>query len=522
MPVNTAEPLISGSPVEGIDAQHHDRHVGRHVDHVRVPVGALRHERRAPGRLELPDDPRGDELQLHARRPTTSGVGSASRSRRRTPRARQPRRRTPPTSVTAVAGDRPAAQHRRAVDQRHARAVGSVLFASVGTWAGVTPITYSTSGFAAARTAEAPTDPTATSSRARRRPATSRRATDVGQRLRFSVTATNSLGVQTVASNAIRGGPGGRRPRRRRHRATRSCPSSRHDGGRPDALRERRRLERHVADRLRIRVAAMRNRRRHVDGSGCAPSPARRTRSTPCRPPTSAGACASRVTARNTLGTANATRTRPRRCRHARAGRRPTPTPDPRELPPGAVQLPGGKVLDPRHERLAARAPGRRRDRLRCRTRCARASSRSCSVSGSSTRAAMQCVTRSSSLARRRSSRPRPARCGRAATAGRGSSLTPHADFPLDGRSVQFMDPGAQAVGPAARGRLEPEARPGRNGAAERRALTSASGRRGPARSLRERSLRYPWIEAMIGISRIATMFAILIIGLIAGPAVSL
>ena len=32
----------------------------------------------------------------------------------------------------------------------------------------------------------------------------------------------------------------------------------------------------------------------------------------------------------------------------------------------------------------------------------------------------------------------------------------------------------------------------------------------------------YPWIEAMIGMIRIATMFAILIIGLIAGPAVSL
>ncbi len=34
--------------------------------------------------------------------------------------------------------------------------------------------------------------------------------------------------------------------------------------------------------------------------------------------------------------------------------------------------------------------------------------------------------------------------------------------------------------------------------------------------------LRYPWIETSSGIMRIATMFAILIIGLIAGPAVSL
>ncbi|CAN5783108.1 hypothetical protein BH20ACT14_BH20ACT14_02650 [soil metagenome] len=34
--------------------------------------------------------------------------------------------------------------------------------------------------------------------------------------------------------------------------------------------------------------------------------------------------------------------------------------------------------------------------------------------------------------------------------------------------------------------------------------------------------VRYPWIEPITGMSRIATMFAILIIGLIAGPAVSL
>src|ERR1700741_2988627 len=36
------------------------------------------------------------------------------------------------------------------------------------------------------------------------------------------------------------------------------------------------------------------------------------------------------------------------------------------------------------------------------------------------------------------------------------------------------------------------------------------------------RTRRYPWIEMTIGMIRIATMFAILIIGLIAGPAVSL
>ena len=38
----------------------------------------------------------------------------------------------------------------------------------------------------------------------------------------------------------------------------------------------------------------------------------------------------------------------------------------------------------------------------------------------------------------------------------------------------------------------------------------------------RRRGFAYPWIETMSGMIRIATMFVILIIGLIAGPAVSL
>ena len=79
VPVNTAEPLISGSPVEGIDAQHHDRHVGRPVDHVRVPVGALRH--RAEGSPTARTARRSHRRRAPATRsrPTTSGVGSASR-----------------------------------------------------------------------------------------------------------------------------------------------------------------------------------------------------------------------------------------------------------------------------------------------------------------------------------------------------------------------------------------------------------------------------------------------------------
>src|SRR3954451_18574320 len=46
--------------------------------------------------------------------------------------------------------------------------------------------------------------------------------------------------------------------------------------------------------------------------------------------------------------------------------------------------------------------------------------------------------------------------------------------------------------------------------------------RGGPGRGLHASGISYPWIETISGMIRIATMFAILIIGLIAGPAVSL
>ena len=57
-----------------------------------------------------------------------------------------------------------------------------------------------------------------------------------------------------------------------------------------------------------------------------------------------------------------------------------------------------------------------------------------------------------------------------------------------------------------------------REGGAERRRAALAGG---PSSLLVARRAQ-PWIAAMIGMIRIATRFAILIIGLIAGPAVSL
>ena len=102
----------------GLDADDDDRHVDRHGDHVRVPVGAVRCRRRAPRRLGLPVDPGSDELELHARRRRHRATSSRAGDR---VERRRIRRRGIESHVAGdtVDDDRPAAQHDRAVDQRN-------------------------------------------------------------------------------------------------------------------------------------------------------------------------------------------------------------------------------------------------------------------------------------------------------------------------------------------------------------------------------------------------------------------
>ena len=145
---------------------------------------------------------------------------------------------------------------------------GLSLFADIGTWAGATPITYTYQWVRCGADGGNADGSNCTFISGATTSSYIPSSDDVGQRLRIRVTATNSLGVQTVASNASAAvlaaehhGAAG---------TTQHVPALHlgHDGGRPDALREPRRLDRHVADRLRVRVAAMRNRRRHVERFG--------------------------------------------------------------------------------------------------------------------------------------------------------------------------------------------------------------------------------------------------------------
>ena len=120
VPVNTAEPVVSGSPVEGGTLMHHDRDVDRHRRSLRVPVGAMRRRRRAPRRLRLPVDPRGHELE--STRSRRRHRASAPRPGDRVEREGSATATSNPTDVvSAVDDDRAAAQHGRAVDQWHLR-----------------------------------------------------------------------------------------------------------------------------------------------------------------------------------------------------------------------------------------------------------------------------------------------------------------------------------------------------------------------------------------------------------------
>ena len=522
-PVNTAEPAHLGVGRRRVDAHHLDRHLGRHVDHVRVPVGALRRRRRPSGRLRLPVDPRSHELQLHARR---------RRHRAAAPRPGHgverrglgDRHREPVRCRAAVDDDRAAAQPRRAVDQRHVRRrAGSSSRASAPGRARRSSYAYQWMRCGADGGLPDGSNCTLDLGRRRRR-ATPSTVDDVGP-----ADPHPHHGVEQPRrrrpSPRTRRRRSPRRPRplpRRRRRATACCrrSSARRRVG-SDAHGERRPLDRNGAAPLLVPVAALRRRRRPVDRRPAARrSPARRGRSTRWPQHDLGQRLRVQVTARNTLGTATATSNATALVQAAGSTPAPSPTTPDRDTPArvrsgfpnGKYSIPVTSVSEP--ERLIVGEIG------------VHAEPRS--VAGAAARAPRP---------RRRHARLRRARCARLraldaarhllspASSARGRDgwarlrMTPQADFPLaSGQNVQFLAPRPQAVGRAAR-------RASRTGGScrSRPRAEKPSGRRfGPASAGPKRQRRQPWIEAMSGMIRIATMLAILIIGLIAGPAVSL
>jgi hypothetical protein len=80
--------------------------------------------------------------------------------------------------------------------------VGRVLFASLGTWAGTTPITYEYQWVRCGGDGGLPDGSNCTFISGATTSSYTLTTDDVGQRMRIRITATNSLGKQTLASNA--------------------------------------------------------------------------------------------------------------------------------------------------------------------------------------------------------------------------------------------------------------------------------------------------------------------------------
>ena len=184
-----------------VDAQRLTGHVDRHVDHVRIPVGALRCRRRAPRCLRLRLDPGSHDLQLHAR---------LRRHRAAAPRPGHRDERSPPSATvasnpTALVQQSPATGPPRNLVEPSISGtftVGRILLASLGTWAGVTPLSYAYQWVRCGADGGLPDGSNCTPVSGATTSSYTLTVDDVGQRIRIRITASNSLGAQTTASNA--------------------------------------------------------------------------------------------------------------------------------------------------------------------------------------------------------------------------------------------------------------------------------------------------------------------------------
>ena len=281
-PVSTGDPVVSGSTVEGATlTTTTGTWTGTSLTFayqwVRCGAG-----RRPARRLRLPVDPRGDELLLHARRRRHRAPAPRPGHRRRTRRARRPPPRTRRRSCEQSTTTGPP---RIIVEPSISGTLvlGRLLFASVGTWAGETPLSYAYQWVRCGADGGLPDGSNCTSISG----ATASTYTLAGRRRRRRACASGSRPRTAWACRRSR--PMRRRPVQSSSTTTPSqAPVNTRapvifgqPARRRDAHVERRALDGDDAAPLLLPVAALPGERRAGDRAPTAPrSPARRVRST--------------------------------------------------------------------------------------------------------------------------------------------------------------------------------------------------------------------------------------------------
>jgi hypothetical protein len=320
--------------------------------------------------------------------------------------------------------------------------VGRILFASVGTWSGVTPLTFAYQWARCGGDGGSPDGSNCTSISGATTSSYIPSSEDVGSRLRVRITASNSLGVQTVASNAT--------PAIQATSTTTTPVAQAPRNTLPPSIIG----SAAVGSTLTVTTGVWTGttpllysyqwRRCDADGGSATGSDCPEiTGATGTQYAATAADLGRRlrvqVTARNTLGTATAASGPTAQVQAAGSGSTPTPTPTPpANLPPGAIRLPAGTYSIPATsvappERLVAGTFAFVPGTVRTRARPLVLRVRVLDTRGYAVRDALVFV-RSTPLV---TSSPGEVRTGRDGWARVSMTLRP--DFPLDGKSVQFM-----------------------------------------------------------------------------------
>lgn len=434
-PVNTSEPVVSGSPVEGVTlttttgAWTGAGSIAYAYQWVRCDAGGG-----LPDGSDCPTIPgaTGSSFTL-----TTSDIGRRLRVQvTATNSAGSTAVASNPTDVVTQSTATGPPRNTTEPSITGTPQQGFSLFTDIGTWAGATPITFTYQWVRCGPGGGNPDGSNCTFISSATTSSYIPTSDDVGQRLRIRVTATNSLGVQTVASNASAPVLG---PTTAPLQAPRNTflPSISGTAA--------------VGQTLFASLGgwtgtapityAYEWQRCGTDGGTSSGAGCTAIAGATSSQYTSSAADLGqrlrvRVTARNSLGTANALSSPSAQVQSTA----PAPTPPPRPdtaLPPGAVQLPGGKASIPvtsvsPPERLIAGEIDFVPNTVRSRQQPIVLRVRVVDTRGYAVRDALV-FARSTPLVTTSSAEARTGRDGWARL-----QLTPQTDFPLDGRSVQF------------------------------------------------------------------------------------